>query len=145
MDAFVPLYSRLGEGFNSKQIAKADEHPGRRVDGTQSAATWIVDLVGRRACILLCSFCRVKFSPRKFHYRRMYVSDYTGMTDGHTFNGRCDACKQPTVNSGGGAAFVHEEEYSKTCVDPVNARREARAKSRDAFSAWSFIQNQKKG
>lgn len=145
MDAFVPIYGKLGEGFNKAERSKADEHPGRRTNGTQTAASWIVDLVGRNACILLCSFCRVKFNPRKFHYRRMYVSDYTGMTDGHTFNGRCDACKQATVNTGGGAAFINEEEYSKVCIDPVSARREARAKSRDAFSAWSFIQKQQKG
>lgn len=146
MDAFIAKYGKLGEGFNRQEIAQADEHPGRRTNshGYQSAPAWLDDLTSTKKCVLLCNYCRVKFNPRKARYRRMYSMDYTGATDGYTVNGRCDACKQHTVNCGGGAAFIAEEEYSKICIDPVNARRAARAKARDAWSAWNFINNSRR-
>ena len=115
------------------------EHPGRRADGTQSAASWVMDLVSTRKTLLFCAICASKFNPRRHGYRKMYVPDPTGVTDGYVANGRCDACKQMTVNTGGGRAFVHEETYRLTCIDPVTARHEARAKARLAASAWHFI------
>lgn len=129
----VPKYAKLGQGFSKVEQAAALEHPGRRTDGTQSAATWLGDLSSLKKLIILCSFCRPKFNPRKNGYRRFYVHDITGATDGHAANGRCDACKQPTVNSGGGTAFVHEATYDLVCVDPVEQRRKARMRS---AAAW---------
>lgn len=137
MIPLIPKYSKLGEGFSRKEKAQADEHPGRRTDGSQSAASWIVDLVSLRKTILLCSFCRPKFNPRKHNYRKLYIPDPTGHTDGYAANGLCDSCKQRTENCGGGTAFVHEEIYSLTCIDPVVARRNARAHAK-AHSAWRF-------
>ena len=133
----VPKYHRLGEGFSRSEQAKSAEHPGRRTDGSQSAASWITDLVDTRKTIILCSFCRPNFNPRKHNYRKFYVPDHTGMTDGYAVNGMCDACKNMTVNCGGGTAFVHEELYNLTCIDPVVARRNARASAK-AWSARRF-------
>jgi len=129
----VPKNAKLGQGFSKAQIAASAEHPGRRTDGTQSAASWLSDLTGLKKLIVLCSFCRVKFNPRKNGYRRFYVHDIAGATDGYAANGRCDACKQPTVNAGGGTAFIHEETYDLVCVDPIEQRRQARRRS---ASAW---------
>ncbi len=133
MIPLIPKYAKLGQGFSVREIAKADEHPGRRVDGSQSAPSWIADLVDTRKTVLLCSFCRPHFNPRKHNYRKFYIPDHTGHTDGYQVNGMCDACKQMTVNCGGGTAFVHEEIYALTCIDPVVARRNARASAK----AWS--------
>ena len=140
----VPKYSKVGQGFSVKEKMEGWEHPGRRTDGSQSAASWIIDeLVTRKATVILCSFCRPKFNPRRHNYRKFYVPDSTGMTDGYQTNGKCDACKQMTVNCGGGTAFVHEETYNLVCVDPIDARRQARAKAR-ALSAWQHIQKQRR-
>ena len=129
----VPKYARVGEGFSRQERAASMEHPGRRTDGSQSAAHWITSLTDLRKVILLCSFCRIKFNPRKNGYRRMYVADPTGRTDGYAHNGTCDACKQPTVNTGGGTAYVHEEMYRLVNQDPTEVRRRARMQS---ASAW---------
>ena len=141
----VPKYARLGEGFSKFEKLKAAEHPGRNtsIKGYQSPATWITDLLGLKKMIILCSFCRVKFNHKKLHYRPMYVPDVTGQTDGYQANGQCDACKQPTVNCGGGTAFIFEEYYSQLCQDPLDARRKARAAA-GAVSAWRAINNRKK-
>lgn len=142
VNVFTPKYNRLGEGFSRIEQIAALEHQGRRTNparGYQSAAAWVADLNDLKKCILLCSFCRVKFSHRKSHYRKMYAADLSGKTDGYTANGMCDACKQQTVNCGGGTAYVHESEYSKVCVDPLDARRKARAAARASMTAWSFI------
>lgn len=120
---------KLGEGFSKKEINDSFEHPGRRSDGSQSAASWIVDLVSLKKTVLLCSFCRAKFNPRKFNYRKFYCADITGATDGHVVNGKCDSCKGFTANLGGGVAFVHEEVYPHVCQDKMAARREARARA----------------
>jgi len=135
----VPAHARLGQGFTMAQKAQADEHPGRRIDGSQSAASWVGDKSDLKQTIILCSFCRVNFNPRKNHYRRMYVADHTGMTDGYQVNGKCDACKQMTINSGGGTAYVHEQFYNQVCQDPIVARRNARAKAKAAVS-WFRVQ-----
>jgi hypothetical protein len=134
----VPKHEKLGEGFSPREQFDSLVHPGRRIDGSQNAANWIDDLVSLRKFVLLCSYCRVKFNPRKHGYRKFYCADVTGMTDGYQTNGKCDGCKQLTINCGGGTGFVHEAEYSKTCQDPMDARRKARARA-GAMSAWRFI------
>lgn len=133
----IPKYSKLGEGFSKHEVLKSMEHPGRKagVKGT-SAAAWIDNLVSLRKFIILCSFCRHKFNFRKHHYRRFYVPDITGRTDGFMVNGKCDACKQETALLGGGSGFIHEEEYSKSCEEPSSIRRvNARAKHK-SMSVW---------
>ena len=102
------------------------EHPGRRTDGSQTAASWIADLSALKKTIILCDVCRVKFNPRKHGYRRMFVSDPTHKSDGYSVGGKCDGCKQRTENVGGGVAFIHETLYAQVCVDPSEARRKAR-------------------
>lgn len=132
-DVLVPRYGTLGYGFSARERVEANVHPGRRTDGTQSAATWVSDLAELKKVILLCSFCRGKFNPRKNGYRRMWVADPTGKTDGYSADGRCDACKQPTVNAGGGTAYVHESTYNLVHQDPVEVRRRARLTSTTAW------------
>jgi hypothetical protein len=132
----TPKHARLGEGFSTAEKLKAREHPGRRMDGSQSAASWVADLVGAKKVIILCGFCRPKFNPRKYAYRRMYSPDYTGKTDGYMTNGMCDGCKQQTLNTGGGTAYISEETYRMVCIDPVDARRQARAKARLAWASY---------
>ena len=130
MQAFVPRNAKLGEGFTEREKLKGLEHPGRRTTahGYQSAVSYISDISELKQCIILCSFCREKFNPRKhFRYRKFYSPDISGLTDGHVVNGKCDSCNQMTVNLGGGTAYVHESEYEKVCIDPTVARRKARA------------------
>ena len=139
----VPKYHRLGDGFTAKEKMAGWEHPGRRTDGTQTAASWVTDLTSLRKAIILCSYCRVHFNPRKHHYRKFYAADLSGITDGHATNGKCDVCKQWTGHCGGGTTFIHEETYNLVCIDPVDARRKARAKAM-ATSAWFHIQKQRR-
>ena len=134
----VPIHGKLGAGFNRAEKRAAEEHPGRRVDGSQSAATWITSLADLKKTIILCSFCRQNFNYKKNHYRKLYIADPTGHTDGYAANGKCDACKQMTVNCGGGTAFIHETLYNQVCQDPMEARRKARAAAR-AMTAWQAI------
>ena len=131
----VPKYHRLGQGFTRAEKAKADEHPGRRVDGSQSPASWIADLVDTKKLILLCTFCRHNFNPRKHNYRKFYIPDNTGRSSGYEHEGMCDACKQQTGPTG--TAFVHETTYAMSCIDPVTARRERRAIAY-AMPAWRY-------
>ena len=131
----VPKYGRLGQGFTVAEAAKADYHPGRRTDGSQSPASWIADLVDTRKLILLCTFCRPNFNPRKHNYRKFYIPDPSGITSGYQHEGMCDACKQQTGITG--TAFIHEEIYALTCIDPVTQRRERRAKAY-ALPAWRY-------
>jgi len=137
----VPKYHRIGEGFSPREKLQALEHPGRRTNGTQSAATWITSLTDLRKSIILCAaFCAPKFNPRRHGYRKLYMPDMAGATDGYTHNGRCDNCKQSTaLLPGGGRTFVPDEVYRLTCIDPLDARRKARAASR-ALTAWQRIQ-----
>lgn len=140
MEIFVPKYAKLGEGFNKQEIFEAAVHPGRRTKakGYQSPASWVSDLTALKKLIILCSFCRVKFNPRKNGYRKYYCPDVTMVTDGYAVNGQCDGCKQRTINVGGGTAFIHESEYLKVCIDPIDARRTARARAR-AMNPWLYI------
>lgn len=127
----VPKYASLGQGFSRSEQAEANYHPGRRTDGTQSAASWISDLAALKKTILLCAWCRGNFNPRKNGYRRLFVPDHTGNTDGYSANGMCDACKQMTATTpGGGTAYVALEHYNKVSQDPVEARRKARLRWR---------------
>lgn len=136
----VPKYHRLGEGFSRREQVKALEHPGRRTDGTQSAASWLSDLTDLRKAITLCqAYCAPKFNPRRHGYRRFYSPDITGKTDGYTHNGTCDGCKQNTaLLPGGGRTFIPEETYRLVCIDPLDARRKARAAA-GAQTAWQRI------
>jgi len=135
----VPKYARLGEGFSKREKLQALEHPGRRVNGTQTPATWITSLTDLRKAILLCTYCRGKFNPRRHGYRKLYIPDLAGKTDGYLHNGQCDACKQQTaLIPGGGTSYIAEESYRLLCLDPLDARRKARAMAR-AQTAWQRI------
>ena len=137
----VPRYHKLGEGFSRQEILKSYEHPGRRTaaHGYQSPAAWISDCVALKKLIILCSVCRQHFNPRKHNYRRAYIPDSSGKTDGYAVNGKCFGCKEETANVGGGTGYVPEETYNLLFVDPVQARRNARATWK-AQSAWNVIQ-----
>lgn len=141
----VPKYHRLGEGFSAKEKMAGWEHPGRRsgTRGYQSPASWICDLADLKKLIILCLFCRVKFNPRKNGYRKYYCPDATMITDGYAVNGQCDGCKQPTINAGGGTGFIHESVYHQICIDPIDARRTARARAR-AMNPWLYIQRNRR-
>ena len=89
--------------------------------------------------VLLCSFCRIKFNPKRHQYRRYYSPDHTGTTSGYEVNGQCDACKEQTVNMGKGVMFVAEEVYPQICIDPNAAKRRWRAKQK-AMGPWQTIQ-----
>jgi hypothetical protein len=131
----VPKYHRLGEGFTKAEKLKALEHPGRRtrIAGYQSPATWITELSDMRKGILLCSFCKVNFNPRRNKYRRRFVPDPSGKTDGYQSNGQCDACKERTeAIGGGGTFFVAEEYWELVSIDPSEAKRRARQRWRMA-------------
>lgn len=143
MDAFVPRYSRLGEGFSKAQKFVGQEvkplHGGKRAAGP---AGWLSDLITLRKVVILCSFCRAKFNPRRFGYRRVFVPDATGKSDGYTVNGSCDWCKGETVNLSGGTAFQPEELYKLTTIDPTEQRRTARLRAK-SLSTWQFLQKRK--
>ncbi len=135
----VPKYHRIGEGFSRREQSQASEHPGRRTDGTQSAAHWVSALTELRKPVLLCTYHRPLFNPRRHHYRKFYAPDLVGKTDGYTHNGKCDHCKQDTAMlPGGGTLFVHEADYNLLCLDPLDARRKARAAA-GAQTAWGRI------
>jgi hypothetical protein len=126
----VPKHTKLGVGFSKEEIRDSFEHPGRRTDprrGYQSPAGWLGDLSDARKVIILCSFCRTKFNPKRNKYRKLYVPDSSGKTDGYTANGKCDACKGQTANIGGGTIFISEETWEQVSMDPQEARRNARA------------------
>ena len=126
----VPKHHRLGQGFSKKEKVKAMIHPGRQVNpmfGYQSPAAWISDLTETKKCIILCSFCSHKWNYKQHGYRKMFVPDASGRTSGYQTNGKCDGCKKPTANMGGGTSYVTEETYNLVCVDPVVAKRNARA------------------
>jgi len=117
---FVPINAKLGEGFSIQEIAKAGEHPGRRTktNGYQSPATWVLELVSLRKPVILCSFCRYKFDPKYYKYRRFYVANAAGH-DPYRTDGQCEDCKDRTDRSpGGGTMFVAEEQYPEICFEP---------------------------
>lgn len=130
--ALVPKYHKLGSGFSRREQAEAMIHGGRRTDGTQSAATWLADLADLRKLIMLCGFCAPRFNPARHRYRRWYVPDHTGTTSGYAVSGQCDGCKSRLI--GTGVSFVPEEDYRLICIDPLDARRQARQRARAAWA-----------
>ena len=112
--------------WTTADVLRSHEHPGRPTNGRLTPGGWIADLTGLKKVIILCSFCRPKWNPRKHGYRKMYIPDPSGKTDGYQSNGTCDGCKQRTENCGGGTAFIHESTYHQVCEDPLEARRLAR-------------------
>jgi len=142
MEVFTPKHNKLGEGFSKQEKLDSMRHPGRQTNpkhGYQSAVAFISDLIALRKVIILCSFCRAKFNPRRFGYRVVYVADPTGKTDGFTVNGDCDSCKGKTWNLGGGQAFQPIELYEQTHIDPTVARRNARIRSK-VKTPWAAVQ-----
>lgn len=137
----VPKYHRLGEGFSKQEQIQALRHPGRRTTphGYQSPASWLSDLIALRKLIILCFSCRAYFNPRRHGYRRHYMPDKSGRTDGYGLNGICNRCKAETVNAGGGTGYVPEETYNLNCIEPCAVRRFERGKH-FALSTWNFIQ-----
>ena len=139
----VPKYGKkLGEGFSKQEITESWVHPGRQANpkkGYQSAVSFLSDLIALRHFIILCSFCRKNFNPRQFGYRRHYVPDYTGKTDGYQVNGNCDWCKGLTPNLGGGTGFIAEEAYRQVCVDPKSERARAKAAAKE-LGVWVAVQ-----
>ena len=130
MHGFVSKHARLGEGFSRRERVESFVHPGRRTDpvkGYQSAVAWISDLMDNRKLILLCSFCRIKFDFRKYHYRKFVVPDSTGKRNPELSQGMCDACKGQCANLGGGIAYIEETTFSQLCIDPAEAKRKRRA------------------
>ena len=139
METFVPRGEKLGKGFTKReQIAGTEVRPQHKAAKGQSRANWISDLLALRRILILCSYCREKFNPRKVNYRRVFVPDQTGKSDGYTVNGYCDGCNSWTPDVGGGTAFQPEEDYLATHVDPTVARRQARASARE-LGTWDFI------
>ena len=135
----VPQGPKLGEGFSRRAQAEAMFHPGRRTDGTQSAATWLTDLADLRKFINLCGFCARRFDMKAHRYRRFYVPDPVGITNGYATSGQCDGCKSRLTANGVG--FIAEETYHLTCVDPVDERRQARLRAR---TAWAGVAIQRR-
>lgn len=125
---FIPKHGKLGQGFSRADIIDSMAHPGRRTSarGYQSPASWITELADGRKAILLCQICDAKFSASKNKYRLNYTPDPTGATSGYVCNGMCDACKEQTVNLGGGKLWIAEEYWAEVSVDPQVARRNAR-------------------
>ena len=139
MEAFIPRGAKLGEGFTKAEKVMAEEvTPQHKASKGQSRAGWISDLLALRRIIILCSYCRAKFNPRKVNYRRVFVPDTTGKSDGYTVNGHCDGCASWTPNVGGGTAFQPEEDYLATHIDPTIARRHARASAKE-LGTWEFV------
>lgn len=140
---FVPKHNKLGEGFSKAQKFLGQEvkplHGGKKAQGR---ACWLDDLITLRKVIILCAFCRAKFNPRRFGYRRVFVPDATGKSDGYTVNGWCDWCKGETANLAGGTAYQPEEIYKLTTIDPVVQRRHARARAKE-FSTWQYIKRKR--
>ena len=145
MIVLVPKYEKLGEGFSKVDILNSNEEPGRRTNparGYQSPATWIDHLVQLRRGVILCTACRFKFNPKRYHYRRFYAPQPKG-TDPYATRGRCDDCKQDTNRvSGGGTFFVPEEVYAQVCFEPSTVRQRMRHQVRLAASTvWNAIKN----
>lgn len=138
--AFIPKHGKLGEGFSrAEKFIGHDVKPLHGGNKAQGRASWLDDLITLRKVIILCSFCRAVFNPRRCGYRRVFVPDASGKTDGYTVNGWCDWCKGETANLAGGTAFQPEELYKLTTIDPTAQRRQARLKAKE-LSAWQHIQ-----
>lgn len=144
----VPTHAKLGEGFSKRQKIKALEHPGRRTTphGYQSAVSWVAELLARRKVLILCMNCCRAFEQhvmRREAYRRVFIPDYTGQTDGYTVNGACDVCKQETALVGGGRAYQPEEFYRLNHLDPSEARQASRAAAKQ-LGTWAFVQREQR-
>jgi hypothetical protein len=141
----VPKHgSKPGEGYSKREILFGSIHPGRRTTakGHQSPASWILDLIELRKPVILCGFCQHEFDPRHFRYRKFFCPDPSGTTSGYITNGKCAACKGETMHvSPGGVMFVAEEVYGLICIDPQEARRNARAAWKKR-SPWHHIQGE---
>jgi hypothetical protein len=135
---FIPRGAHLNDesAFTKREKVDAKIHPGRRtqVKGYQSPASWISDLSELKKLIILCSFCRPWFDPKRYRYRKMQVFVQSEMKTTEKVNGVCDRCKQRTADMGGGTAFVHEEIYQQVCTDPRVARRNARIAAQRVIS-----------
>lgn len=143
-DVVIPKHAKLGEGFSrAEKLASQEVKPLHGGKIAQGRACWLDDLITLRKVVILCDFCRAKFNPRRFGYRRVYVPDSSGKSDGYTVNGYCDWCKNNTAIMGGGAAFQPEELYKLTTVDPTVARREARAAAKQ-LGTWKYINQKRK-
>ena len=139
MEAFIPRGKKLGSGYSkAEKTAGLVIHPQHNASKGQSKIGWLDSLLSLKKVVILCSYCRGKFEPRRFGYRRVYVPDFTGKTDGYTVNGDCASCRTFTANAGGGTAFQPEELYALTHQDPVVARRQSRAAAKK-FSVYSAI------
>lgn len=141
----VPKYAKLGEGFSRREILKSAEHPGRQINarrGYQSASTWIDHLLQLRKPVILCGYCRVKFTPKYVRYRRFFCLNSQG-ENGYRTDGRCDDCKEDTRRTpGGGTMFISEESYPEICLEPQIGRWSLRARMRFAGqTAWQAIQS----
>lgn len=145
MDAFIPRGSALGRGYSNVEKLRGQEiHPQHDATKGQSRIGWLDSLLVLKKVIVLCSWCREKFNPRKVGYRRVYVPDFTGKTDGYTVNGDCDSCHLFTAFAGGGTAYQPEELYFLTHQDPVVARRQSRANA-GRKTIYSAIKKEKVG
>lgn len=148
MEAFIPRGKKLADeqAYSKREKIDALIHPGRQTNprkGYQSATQWITDLIALRKTVILCDFCRVKFNPRFYKYRRIFIPDVSGKTDGYTVNGQCDACKGETAQLGGGTGYYPEEEYDKVYLDPSEVRRNARATAK-SLGTWQFLKSQRR-
>ena len=103
------------------------------------------DIIALRKALILCVTCCRKFEQqamRRVQYRKVYIPDLTGKTDGYTVNGVCDVCKQETAIVGGGRAYQPEEVYALTHIDPAESRAVARAKAKQ-LGTWQFLQRRR--
>jgi hypothetical protein len=127
MEILLPKYSVIEK---KKGVHIAEEFGGRQTNpkkGYQSAASFVGDLADSRQCIVLCNFCKTKWNHGKNKYKKRWIPDPSGVTDGFNANGKCDACKQHTSNMGGGHLYVSEETWKQVSMDPAEARKKARA------------------
>ncbi len=141
VDILIPKYS-VTEKKRGKPLPRLD--PGRQTNpkrGYQSPAAYLDDLAALKQAIILCSFCVVKWNPRKEGFRARFVPDPTGVASGYTVMGKCDACKQMTGNMGGGKVYVSVDTWNKVSMNP----REARRRARDAWQKGRDMDELQKG
>lgn len=141
-NVFIPRGQKLGEGYTKAERFVGQEvkplHGGKIAQGR---ASWLDDLIALRKVVILCTFCRAVFKPHKVGYRRVFIPDTSGKSDGYQVNGCCDWCKNETANiPGGGTAFQPEELYKATTIDPSQARRSARAAAK-SLRTWQYLQS----
>jgi hypothetical protein len=133
--AIVSKYAKLGEGFSKREILKASEDPGRRTKahGYTSASAAIDNRVAQRLGIVLCGYCRPKFNPKAVHYRRAWIPNGANI-DPYRTDGKCEDCKQLTINTpGGGVMWVAEEQYHHVFHEPSGMRNAMWERLRNLF------------